>query len=92
MTDEGAVIFGNEARQFIEGKMFVWGHETIARNLQNEIAKASTTDERALYLRRLLIASNAYRRLFEKAIEDGKFSANKIREEEERRKWWRPAA
>jgi hypothetical protein len=92
MTDEDQVTYGREATAVLGNKAYRDAYEHVEAGLINELAKVEIAKDRAEYLRQMLTMGRMYRKYFEKAMADGKFAAESIKLEAERRKWFSRAA
>ena len=92
MTDEEVIARGRTAQRILNEPLYVESFDACERNLIDEMAKAGTPAARAEYLRTVLIGLRSSKRYLTGAVADGNYSASRAKEDEERRKWWRPAA
>jgi hypothetical protein len=88
MTDEEQVELGRAAGAMLANKAYAWAWKEIERVLTDQLAIYEIDRERAEYVRQLLASSRKYRQLLERAVKDGNFTAESIKQEKERRKFW----
>ena len=88
MSDVDQVELGMAAGAMLANKAYKWAWQEIERTLTDQLAVYEIDRERAEYIRQLLATSRKYRQLLERAVKDGNFVAESIKQEKERRKFW----
>lgn len=92
MTDDEAVTYGREAQAVLGNKAYQDAYKVVEEGLVNELAKSTNTAEQTVRLQTFLSVGRAYRKYLEKALADGKFAAESIKLNEQRKKFWSRAA
>jgi hypothetical protein len=92
LNDDEAVAYGRQAAAVIGNRAYTDAYEAIERALVDELARSDVTPERAENARLLLSLGRRYRKYLEKAMQDGKFSAESLKLDEQQKKWWNRAA
>ena len=76
----------------LDNRAYQDAYRVIEEGIVNELAKSDIAKERAEHLRLLLCLGRGYRKYLERAMADGKFSAESVKVEEQKRKFWQRAA
>jgi hypothetical protein len=92
LNDDEAVAYGRQAAAVIGNKAYQEAYDAIEKVLVDELAKSDISAERAESARLLLSLGRRYRRYLEKAMQDGRFSAESLKQDEAQKKWWNRAA
>lgn len=71
-TDEAR---GEAARAILENPLYKEAYQTIEANIVNQLSQAEITQERAEYLRKILVASRKLRIFMEQILMTGTMSA-----------------
>jgi hypothetical protein len=89
MNEEKQIRHAEQARQILENPRWVEAWDAYRSHLLHTIEQADAEDVEAVLLaKRMLSVAVHVRRHFERLIEDGKISAETVRAEQERKKWW----
>lgn len=89
MNEQQQIRRAEQARQILDNPRWVEAWETYRADMLNTIEQADAEDvEVVLLAKRMLSIAVQVRRHFERLIEDGKISAETVKAEEQRKKWW----
>jgi hypothetical protein len=80
VTDEQAVALGHEAQKVLDNKAYLFAWQKIEQTLVDQLSVYELGKDRAEYLRQLLASSRKLRQLLERAMQDGKFVAESLKE------------
>lgn len=92
MTDDEQIELARAAGAMLANKAYTWAWQEIEKIMTDQLAVYEINRERAEYIRQLLATSRKYRQLLERAVKDGNFTAESIKQEKERRKFWQRQA
>jgi len=91
MTDDDAVKRQHNAERMLNDPLFVEAWDALRGRLLG-IMESAQTDEATIRAKLALGLLNDLRAHWARVVTDGKIAAESIRLEQDRRKWWRPAA
>lgn len=87
MTDDDVIQLGREAAAVLGNRAYQDAFEAVDRALFDRIADEDCDNPEEL--RYMLLMGRKYRKQLERALADGKFVAESLKQQAEQRKWWR---
>lgn len=80
MNDEDAVRLGQEAQIVLGNKAYQYAFDAVERALVNVLAEANIDPAEAERTRLMLSLGRKYRRVLERAMQEGRFVAESLRD------------
>jgi len=80
VTDDEAVRLGQEAQMVLGNKAYLHAFEAVERALVNVLAESNIDPAEAERTRLMLSLGRKYRRVLERAMQEGRFVAESLRD------------